>query len=315
MDGPFDSLADLCDRIPPSILNRRTLESLIHCGALDNFHPESNRCQLIADLDLIIDWAASRARDRASGQGNLFDFSVASTDNNVERDISSAPKASNVKDYPPTEKLRLEKELLGFYLSDHPLKQLSEPAKLIAPISLIKLDDQKDKAKVSVIAMIKEMRVVTTRKGDKMAILQVEDLAGSCEAVVFPKSFYRLSDHLLTEARLLIWASVDRRDENVQLIVDDCRSIDQMRFVLVNLLPEQINNIEYQHRLRECIYKYRPGKDELGVKVPVVAAINDVRGIKYVRLGHQFCVKDPKALIDALRKSSFQASCSESLVK
>ena len=163
--------------------------------------------------------------------------------------------------------------------------------------------------------MIKEMRVVTTRKGDKMAILQVEDLTGSCEAVVFPKSFYRLSDHLLTEARLLIWASVDRRDENVQLIVDDCRSIDQMRFVLIDLLPEQIRNIEYQHRLRECIYKHRPNKDELGVKVPVVASIKDVSGIKYVRLGHQFCVKDPNALIEALRRSSFQASCSESLVK
>ncbi len=315
--GSFLSLPDLCDRIPTSVLNRRTLESLIHSGSLDSFEKNANRAQLIADLDLIIDWASSRARDRASGQGNLFDFSSSSSTQSEDtnnRDISSAPKGKVVDDYCPTEKLRLEKELLGFYLSDHPLKQLSEPAKLIAPISLIDLEDQVDKAKVSVIAMIKEMRVVTTKKGDRMSILQIEDLTGSCDAVVFPKSFYRLSDHLLTEARLLFWASVDRRDDNVQLIVDDCRSIDQMRFVLIDLLPNQISDIEYQHKLRECIYKHRPSKDELGIKVPVVASIKTANSIKYVRLGHQFCVKDPNALIDSLRKISFQASCSKSLV-
>ncbi len=316
-DGPFVSLADLCDRIPTSVLNRRTLESLIHCGALDFCHEEANRAQLVSDLELIIDWASSRARDRESGQGNLFDFSSSSSESQNESDdlsIASAPKGPLVKDYCPTEKLKLEKELLGFYLSDHPLKQLSEPARLIAPISLLNLEDQKDKSKVSVIAMIKEMRVVTTRKGDKMAILQIEDLTGSCEAIVFPKSFYRLSDHLLTEARLLIWSSVDHRDDNVQLIVDDCRSIDQMRFVLIDVLPDQLSNIEYQHKLRNCLSEHRPSKDELGIKVPVVVAIKNDKSIKYVRLGHQFCVKDPNELIDSLRKNSFKANWSKSLV-
>jgi len=73
-EGPFRSLADLCDRIPGTTLNRRAMESLIHCGALDGLEPSANRAQLMADLDLIADWAASRARDRASGQGNLFDL-------------------------------------------------------------------------------------------------------------------------------------------------------------------------------------------------------------------------------------------------
>ena len=68
-DGPFRSLADLCDRIPSSVLNRRGLESLIHCGALDAMDPQANRAQLMADLDLLLDWASSRAKDRDSGQG------------------------------------------------------------------------------------------------------------------------------------------------------------------------------------------------------------------------------------------------------
>ncbi len=314
-EGPFDSLANLCDRIPSGTLNRRGLESLIHCGALDSFDQKSNRAQLMADLDLIIDWASSRARDRLSGQGNLFDLEVGSSQDDVnEAPIHSAPKAPPVDDYSPTEKLRLEKELIGFYLSDHPLKQLTSPARLIAPIGLGTLEDQSDKLKVSVIAMINEMKIVTTRKGDRMAILQIEDLTGSCEAIVFPKSYQRLSDHLLSEVRLLIWASVDRRDETVQLIVDDCRSIDEMRFVLVDLLPEQLGDINSQYRLRECLYSLRPARDELGVRVPVVATIKDGNSVKYIRLGHQFCVKDADSAVKSLQKISFQASCSSSLV-
>ena len=183
--GSFRSLADLCDRLPSSALNRRGLESLIHCGALDALDPSGNRAQLMADLDLLLDWASSRAKDRDSGQGNLFDLMAASTpEADGPADLSLAPKASPVADYPPTEKLRLEKELVGFYLSDHPLKQLTAPAKLLAPIGLGALEDQPDKSKVSAIAMISELRQVTTRKGDRMAILQLEDLTGSCEAVV-----------------------------------------------------------------------------------------------------------------------------------
>ncbi len=309
--GPFKSLPDICDRLPVSILNRRSLEALIHCGALDALQVDANRAQLIKDLDLLIDWANSRAKDRERGQGNLFDFVVAE-----ETAISTTiPTSPSVPDYLPIEKLRLEKELVGFYLSDHPLKQLSPPSKLVAPIGLVTLEEQKDKSKISAIVMISEMRQVTTRKGDRMAILQLEDLTGSCEAVVFPKTYVRLSDFLMLEARLLMWASVDRRDEKVQLIVDDCRSIDDLRLLLVDLQPEEANDIEVQHRLRECLFKHRPGKEEFGARVPVVATIRDGQSVRYVRLGHQFCVANVNDAIKSLRAKSFQARFSENLVR
>ena len=314
-DGSFSSLADICDRIPSHVLNRRGLEALIHCGALDAMSPNKNRAQLIADLDLLIDWAASRARDRLSGQGNLFDLVSSSTANDQKAELTTAPKSSPVSDYSPTEKLRLEKELVGFYLSDHPLKQLSFPSQLIAPIGLVSLDDQSDKSKVSLIAMIPEIRQVTTRKGDRMAIIQLEDLTGSCEAVVFPKTYARLSDFLMLEARLLVWGAVDRRDDRVQLIVDDCRTIDDLRLLLVDLLPEEASDIGVQHRLRECLYKHRPAKEQLGVKVPVVAAVREGPQVRYVRLGHQFCVGDVDAAITSLNSNSFKASFSENLLR
>ena len=312
--GPFVSLADLCDRMQSNLLNRRAIESLIHCGALDKLEESSNRAQLIADLDFVIDWASSRAKDRSSGQGNLFDLSTESSEVNKENDFSSIPSAPSVEDYPPTEKLKLEKEILGFYLSDHPLKQLSEPAKLIAPIGLGNLNEQSDKSKISCIAMIAEMRKVITRKGDSMAILKIEDLTGSCDAVVFPKSYQRLSDHLMLETRLLFWGSVDRRDETVQLIVDDCRAIDDLRFLIIDLLPDQVGDIGVHHKLRECLHKHRPIKGELGIRVPVVASIISKSKVSYVRLGHQFCVADPDSAINSLNKSSFKAKYSESLL-
>tara|TARA_B100000029_G_scaffold126737_1_gene120396 strand:+ start:69 stop:3584 length:3516 start_codon:yes stop_codon:yes gene_type:complete len=313
-DGPFVSLADLCDRLPSNVLNRRGLESLIHCGALDAIDPESNRAQLIADLELLIHWAASRARDRLSGQGNLFDLVAGAADEQTSAELSTAPKAAPVTDYPPTEKLRLEKELVGFYLSDHPLKQLTAPAQLLAPIGLASLEDQPDKAKVSVITMLTEMRQVTTRKGDRMAVLKIEDLTGSCEAVVFPKSYARLSDHLMLEARLLIWASVDRRDDRIQLIIDDCRAIDDLRLLLVELMPDEACDITVQHKLRECLHQHRPAKDEFGVRVPVVAAVRQGPQVRYVCLGHQFCVRDASAALSSLQQQAFKARCSERLL-
>ena len=314
-EGPFRSLADLCDRLPSSVLNRRGLESLIHCGALDALDPSANRAQLMADLDLLLDWASSRAKDRDSGQGNLFDLMASSADAEGATDLSHAPKAAPVADYPPTEKLRLEKELVGFYLSDHPLKQLSPTSRLLAPIGLGSLEEQPDKAKVSAIAMIAEMRQVTTRKGDRMAILQLEDLTGSCEAVVFPKSYARLADHLIAEARLLVWAGVDRRDDRVQLIVDDCRAIDDVTLLVVELSPEQASDIAFQHKLRECLHQHRPDREELGVKVPVVAEVRHGSSVRFVRFGSQFCVRDAAEASSSLQAQSFRARCSGALVK
>jgi DNA polymerase-3 subunit alpha len=310
-DGPFTGLADLCDRLPSQQLNRRALESLIHCGALDGFEHGANRAQLMADLDLVLDWAGSRARDRASGQGNLFDLLAgAGTDggySGAPADPSTAPKAAPVPDYPSTEKLKLEKELLGFYISDHPLRQLAGRLKLLSPISLANLEEQTDKAKVSLVVMVPELRQVTTRKGDRMAILQLEDLTGSCEAVVFPRAYARLADHLMVDARLLLWATVDRRDDRVQLIVEDCRSIEDLQLVLVDLPLAQAGDIAIQHRLRECLHRHRPEQDEAGVRVPVVARLRDEHQTRYVRLGPQFCVADASAAVQTLADAEFQA--------
>ena len=138
----------------------------------------------MSDLEHVIEWASSRNRDRLSGQGNLFD-----SNEEYSNVAFSDSQLAKVDDYSLVEKLKLEKQLLGFYLSDNPLKHLTKPAKLISPISISQLEETKDRTKVSLVGMIPDLKQITTRKGDRMAIVQLEDLSGSCEAIVFPKTY------------------------------------------------------------------------------------------------------------------------------
>ena len=298
--GVFKSLSDLCDRLPSNVLNKRNLESLIHCGALDDFSENNNRAQLFSNLENVMDWASSRNRDRISGQGNLFD----SANENLDVQFTQSQLAK-VDDYSLIEKLRLEKQLLGFYLSDHPLKHLSMPAKLISPVSISGLDDLNDKTKVSLVGMIPELKEITTRKGDRMAIMQIEDLSGSCEAVVFPKTFIRLSEFLLTDTRLLFWATIDKKSDRTQLIIDDCREIDNLKLLVINLESSQASDIGIQNKIRECLVKFRPDRDKCGVKIPVLAAVRNNKSVTYVKFGEQFCVGDVLGVSKLLEDQSF----------
>lgn len=306
-EGPFSSLPELCDRVDLHAVNRRALEALVLSGALDTFN--RNRNQLMQDLELVIDWAQSRAKDRAIGQGNLFDLLGGDTTADVTPlgGYETAPKAAAVPDFDPQEKLRQEKELLGFYISDHPLKSVQRSARVLAPISLSELPEQADNVTLSAIVMLTSVKPVVTKKGDRMAIIQLEDLTGQAEGVVFPKSYERIGQHIIADARLMVWGKVDRRDERTQFIVDDAEPIEGVRLVMVELEPGLAGSIEQQHRLRNVI-RNSQGDDPLYARVPVIAVITANNQRQIVRLGAQFRVRDPEAAVNALMKADFKAT-------
>ena len=312
-DGPFTSLPELCDRIDLRAVNRRALEALVHSGALDSLN--NNRRQLNADLEFVVDWAQSRAKDREIGQGNIFDMMLGGGDaaaspsdsgSNNSGAYEAAPKAPPMEEYDPQERLRLEKELLGFYISDHPLKSVQRPARILAPISLAELGEQPEKITLSAIVMISAMKPITTKKGDSMAILQIEDLSGQAEAVVFPRSYARIGMHIKADARLMVWGKADRRDDQVQFIVDDAEPIEDVRLVTVELPPSIAGDIVQQNRLRNVIQDQQ-GEDKREAKVPVVAMISYDGHRQVVRLGAQFRVKDPDEAVSALKAADFKA--------
>ena len=310
--GEFKSLADLCDRIDSRAINRRALESLIYCGAFDTVDP--NRNQLIQDLELVMDWAQSRAKDRVSGQGNLFDLMGGGA--SQQSSFETAPKAPKVPDFQQQEKLRLEKEVLGFYISDHPLKQLQESAKMLAPISLSDLGERVPRSEavrqegdsISAIVMLTAVKAVTTKKGDRMAIITIEDLTGHSEAVVFPKSFERIGELIVPDARLMVWGKVDRRDDQVQFIIDDAEPIETVRMVMVELEPSAANDSQEQYRLRQILQEQR-GEDH-SAKIPVVAIVSAHNRRHFVRFGQKFRVHDEQATVTALTKGGFRARVS-----
>ncbi|MBE9013892.1 DNA polymerase III subunit alpha, partial [Pseudanabaenaceae cyanobacterium LEGE 13415] len=282
--GKFKSMADLCDRVDSRAVNKRALEALIHCGAFDSIEP--NRHHLAHNLELMIDWAQSRARDRASGQGSLFDLFGGATQQNS---FETAPKGAIVPDYPSQEKLRLEKEVLGFYISDHPLKQLQDSARVLAPISLGSLATCREGSTVSAIIMITSVKRVTTKKGDAMAVIQLEDLTGRSEAVVFPKSFERIGSLIEPDARLMIWGKIDKRDEDqFQFIVEDAEAIDDVKMVMVELEPKVADDAVQRHRLKTVLQE---NSDRDTAKVPVIAIVGTSARSQIVRFGSQFRVQ------------------------
>ena len=156
--------------------------------------------------------------------------------------------------------------------------------------------------------MIPELRQVTTRKGDRMAIVQLEDLSGSCEAIVFPKTYTRLSDFLLTDTRLLIWGTIDKKSEKPQLIVDDCREIENLKLLIITLNSVQASDITILKKLRDCLVKFKPDRDQCGTKIPVIAAINHEKTVTYVKFGEQFYVNDISAASKLLEEKSFKVN-------
>src|SRR6478672_10621224 len=300
--GAFKSLGHLCDRVDLRTVNRRALEALIYCGAFDKLQP--NRNQLIKDLDFVIDWAQSRAKDRVSGQGNIFDLlGGTATSKDTTSTYESAPKAPPTPDFSPQEKLRLEKEILGFYVSDHPLKPVRKSAQLLAPINLTQLNDLREDSAISAVVMITSIKQVTTKKGDRMAIIQIEDLTGQAEAVVFPKTYERIHSLLNVDARLMLWSKVDKRDDQTQLIVEDAEPLELIRLVMVELTPQQAGDIQEQHRLKTILQEQSGDKEK--AKVPVVGIIAGHHQRQMVRFGRQFWVQDHQATVEALNNAQF----------
>ncbi|HEY9596208.1 MAG TPA: OB-fold nucleic acid binding domain-containing protein [Cyanophyceae cyanobacterium] len=306
-DGPFKSLADLCDRVDLHAVNRRALESLIYCGAFDSLEP--NRKQLIANLELLISWGQTRAKDRNSGQTTIFDFLGSSngTKKSNSAVLESAPKAAPVSDFSPQEKLKHEKEILGFYVSDHPLKSAHKIAKILSPINLNELSEQGKRTTISAIVMLTDVKRIITKKGDPMAIIQMEDLTGQAEGVVFPKSYERIGSMIETDARLIVWGKADQREDKIQMIIEDAEPIETAPMVVVELTPQRVTN-DALTNLKAILRDHSGEKN--AVKVPVLATIATPYQQQFVRFDSKYWVQHHQTAVTALQNAGFSVHIS-----
>jgi len=193
--GPFRSLDGFCERLAGTQeLNSRALESLIACGACDAL---GERSQLLTSMERARQRAEQARRDRESGQTSLFGLVEAPVEQPSDYGVLQVPPMSG------EEKLRLEKELLGLYLSDHPLNRIETELAQLTNTQATQVTSDITHTEVRVGGLIRQVRRVVTRRGQIMAYAELEDLTGSIEVTVFPRCYeeYR---HLFEPDRVVV---------------------------------------------------------------------------------------------------------------
>ncbi len=209
--GDFRSLTDFCSRVDLRLANRKVLESLIRVGALNGLgHP----AQLLLGLDDALASGQATQRDRVSGQTSLFD--MGSDDSAVlERPLPATPET------PVRERLRWEKELMGLYLSDHPMGEVAERVGLFVTAYSGDLKDESlDGQRVVLGGIVTGQRTVLTKAKSTMAVVTIEDLQGTVEIVVFPKTYEQTMGMWRDGAILLVAGRVDHRGDEASLLAD-----------------------------------------------------------------------------------------------
>ena len=218
--GPFRSLDDLCARIDLQRANKRVLESLIRCGACDGFGP---RLWQLDRLDAVLETAQREQRDRESGQVGLFaDLGFSSA-----LEVAFVPPAGGQQsDASRKERFAWEKELLGIYLSEHPLNALAPRMNKVEGLVAIAELREPGEDLVTIACVVTNARKHITKNKQLMMFAQVEDLTGSVEVTVFPRVYEGTAPLWGTDEILLVLARVEQRDEDPKLLCEHAVRFD-----------------------------------------------------------------------------------------
>ena len=302
----FQSFPDFCERIDLRIVNVRALETLIYSGAFERIN--SNRKQLIQSLEAVITWAQSKAKDKQSGQLNIFDLMTANDPAETKlkkRVFENSPLIAGIEDYSSQEKLKLEKEHLGFYVSAHPLTSIRHVTeRFLSPINLSEAEE-KIRKKVTAIVILNSLKQYTDKKEKTMAFIQMEDITAQIDGVVFSSVYERIKPVMREDSRLIIWGKVDKRDDRIQIIIDDAIPVDSMNAIKIQIPLAEAVDPSLQQRLRAVLQQNQSDRNKL--KVPVIVTIIDRGMHQSIRLGEKYWVEDPDAAIASLNEANFVA--------
>jgi DNA polymerase-3 subunit alpha len=253
--GAFRSLFDFGERVDLRAVNRRVIESFIKSGSFDTL--DSRRSSLFAAIDRAMDAGQKRQRDRLAGQSSLFGTldDAPGADRPAER-VPDAPE------WGEGERLAFEKETLGFFITGHPLERFRAELSQWATATTGKLATLNGVAEVSVGGIVTALRLIKTKKGDRMASFALEDLEGSVEALVFPEAYRKTGARLADDQLVVVKGKPEVQDEGkVRLIVNDVMPLEQAkladaRFVTIRMpvnrwdrsKGEQLRDILDAHR-------------------------------------------------------------------
>ena len=275
--GPFRDLDDFCRRVDWKFLNKRALESLVKAGAMDTLNTGggatglANRSLLLGNLDAICSQAQRASRAADAGQISLF---AAAED--VEALGMPSITLQTAKEYTQKELLAWEKEMLGLYVSEHPLSAFLAQSSHLGTTPISTITPALAGKRVKVGAQVVGMRQILTKKNETMLVLELEDLERTIEAVAFPRTYARFRELWQEEAILLIEGNVDVRNDRLQLIVEEASVFENKvgsgaeRWTIN--VPRSGNNERDLARLQDAyllLQQYMPGPNRVDLMTVV----------------------------------------------
>lgn len=248
--GIFRSVNEFCSRVDLRKVNRRVIESLIKSGAFDCCG--DNRAQLLASIDQAIERGQKAQRDRDSGQITMFDGALAS---------EAEDSMPEVESWSEHQRLAFEKESLGFYITGHPLEKYRKELERYITVDLGRLGEMSEGQEVKVAGMKQSMREISTKRGDRMAFLTLEDLHGSAEVIVFADAFNKASHILVSEGPFVVQGIVDSNGDKPKIKASEVELLEDYRQrvtseILINLSTIGLSRADLM-KLKEVLVRHK----------------------------------------------------------
>jgi DNA polymerase III subunit alpha len=224
--GKIDSLFTLCEHIDLRLVNKRVLESLVKAGALDSLVPEAAtdarraRARLFAAVDRALEHGGRHQRDRDKGQHQLFGGTA-------DGDEPASVPLADATPWLEAHQLAGEKEALGFYFSGHPLDRFADELKTFGAKRVAELTQSE--ADLWASGIVTGLRPLKTKKGDRMAVFMLDDIAGAVEVVVFPETFGKHGSLIEADAMLLVRGKFEKDDESARIVATELLPIAALR--------------------------------------------------------------------------------------
>ena len=291
--GPFADFHDFCDRVDPAALNKRTIESLIKSGAFDSLgHPRQG---LMLAFEPIVDAAVRRRRERDAGIMNLFEATT---------DVGAQPAHDERSPIPDQEfdkgpRLAFEKEMLGLYVSEHPMLSAEQALRRHVDCTLTELKECREGELRMVGGIITSLSRKYTKRGDLMATFTLEDLGAAIEVMVFPKTMTGFGHVLADDAIVTVKARLDLRDDEPKLIAMEVGApelvLDGGPPVRLRVKPAALSG-EKVERLRQILREH-PGDCPVFVHLD-----HDIAHSTVLRLSDEHLVDSRNGLFAELRE-------------
>jgi DNA polymerase-3 subunit alpha len=288
--GPFRSFMDFCDRVPASVTNKKTVESLIKAGAFDSIEPD--RSKLLGTYDIAVSSAQRRRKEREEGQFSLF------ADGGEDEEGLNGIGGVEVPEIPKRELLAYEKEMLGVYVSDHPLSDWRELLEAHTETEIAQVSLEIDKSTITVGGMITRLEKRYNKQGKPWASFTLEDFSGGMEVLVFYNKYESLADELRNDSIVLVKGRLDLRDNSRKMLADEIKPLPKsgMRPARLQLVidADKLTD-EMTSHIKEILIQH-PGE------IPVLLQLcEDGEEVTTVRLGELYSIETDGDLMAKLK--------------